>query len=101
MVILAFPCNQFGAQEPGTVEEVCELTARKFKRSFPLQAKIDVSGPNALSVYATVLNPAGKIVSWNFHKFLVGKDGMVFNKGYPGKVSPLSMEGDIETLLRQ
>ena len=74
-------------------------TAKKFGRTFPLQSKVEVSGPKALSLYSEVLNVGGKEITWNFHKFLVSKTGEVTGS-YKPKVGPLEMETDIVKLLQ-
>ncbi len=82
LVILGFPCNQFGHQEPGTAKEIQQFCSVNYKVGFPLFAKIDVNGSGAcpLYKYLTALNTkpksAGKI-AWNFEKFIVGRKGEV------------------------
>lgn len=102
--ILAFPCNQFGKQEPDPVEKVLEITAAKYGRTFPLFEKIDVKGADADPLYKEFLNPNGDEITWNFHKYLCDHEGNIAkaSKGiglFSGKVSPLSMEKDIQELL--
>ncbi len=99
LAILAFPCNQFGAQEPEELADILKETEKKFGRSFPLQAKIDVSGDKALPLFGEILNVGGKEITWNFHKFLVNKEGVLVGSFKP-KVSPLEMESDIVKLLQ-
>ncbi|MDQ8204778.1 glutathione peroxidase [Pelagicoccus sp. SDUM812003] len=94
VVVLGFPCNQFGGQEPGTeaeIEEFCRLT---FGVSFPMYSKIDVNGPDRHPLYQHLAgenSPFPGKISWNFNKFLVGKDGAILHR-YPSKVEPLSDE---------
>ena len=82
LCVLGFPCNQFGGQEPGTAEEIREFCTTKYRVAFDMFEKIEVNGPDACALYKhlTALDAkpkgTGKI-SWNFEKFLVGKDGKV------------------------
>lgn len=82
LVILGFPCNQFGRQEPGSPEQIREFCEAKYGVTFDLFEKIDVNGPNAAPLYKHLTsqetNPqfAGN-VRWNFEKFLIGKDGNI------------------------
>jgi glutathione peroxidase len=81
-VVLGFPCNQFGSQEPGNAEQISEFCTRNYGVTFPMFAKIEVNGPDAAPLYKYLTskqtNPefAGKI-RWNFEKFLIGKDGNI------------------------
>jgi glutathione peroxidase len=81
-VVLGFPCNQFGAQEPGNAEQIGEFCTKNYGVTFPMFAKIDVNGAHAAPLYQYLTskqtNPefAGKI-RWNFEKFLIGKDGKI------------------------
>ena len=90
--VLAFPCNQFGSQEPGTNADVLEFAQSKFGVDFPMFAKIDVNGPEASAVYAFLKagNPdeeGNEDIAWNFTKFLVGRDGQVIRRFGP-QVTP-------------
>jgi len=90
--VLAFPCNQFGSQEPGTNAEVLEFVQSKFGVEFPMFAKIDVNGPETSPVYAFLKagNPdeeGNEDIAWNFTKFLVGRDGQVIQRFGP-QVTP-------------
>ena len=87
--MLAFPCNQFGAQEPGSDEEILEFASSKFDVAFPMFAKIDVNGPEASAVYAFLKagNPdeeGNEDIAWNFTKFLVDRSGQVVERFGPG-----------------
>ncbi len=88
LVVLGFPCNQFGAQEPGTEAEIKTFCSTKYDVTFPMFSKVDVNGSSAhplfafLTAQATKPEGAGKI-SWNFGKFLVGKDGNVVARFAP------------------
>jgi glutathione peroxidase len=76
--VLGFPCNQFGGQEPGSMEEILTFCSTKYDVSFPIFGKIDVNGDERAALYTklTQTPPAGNI-GWNFEKFLVGRDGNV------------------------
>ena len=92
--ILAFPCNQFGEQEPGTNEEIKNFCSSKFDVSFRLFDKIDVNGKDKSPLYSILTDNevTGKAdIKWNFEKFLIDKDGNVVAK-YPSKVEPASKE---------
>lgn len=91
-VILAFPCNQFGAQEPGTSAEIKQFCTGEYNVTFPLFAKVDVNGDGASDLYkyltALETEPKGAgAISWNFEKFLIGRDGQVINRFQP-RTSP-------------
>ncbi len=90
--MLAFPCNQFGAQEPGTEEEILEFAQSNYQVNFPMFAKIEVNGAGACELYQMLKNAKadeeGKAdIAWNFTKFLVGRDGSVLERFAP-TVSP-------------
>lgn len=74
--VLAFPCNQFGDQEPGTMREIIQF-AENYGAKFPLFSKIDVTGERASSVYEFLTGSSGNTPKWNFCKYLVDKDGHV------------------------
>ena len=82
--VLGFPCNQFGGQEPGTMEEIQNFCEVNYNVTFPLFQKIDVKGAHQAPLYAklTKTEPAGDI-TWNFEKFIVGKDGTVLERFTP------------------
>ena len=76
LVVLGFPANNFGRQEPGTNEEIAQFCSLKFNVSFPMFGKISVKGADIPPLYAWLTgHPNGKKVSWNFNKFLIGRDG--------------------------
>lgn len=85
LVVLGFPCNQFGAQEPGGAGEIQEFCTKNYGVTFPMFAKIEVNGPNAAPLYKLLTsketNPqfAGKI-KWNFEKFLISKEGKIVGR---------------------
>lgn len=91
--ILAFPCNQFGKQEPGDAKTICEF-ARKKKVKFDMFEKIDVNGKNAHPLWKYLTSkldgPKGKKIDWNFTKFIVNKEGQVVERHKPS-VKPLQM----------
>ena len=89
--VLGFPCNQFGAQEPGTDEEILEFAQSKFDVTFPMFSKIEVNGYGACELYqlltSAISNPEGKPdIAWNFTKFLIDGDGNVVERFEPGTV---------------
>jgi glutathione peroxidase len=86
LVVLGFPSNDFGAQEPGTAEEIRAFCSTKYHVSFPLFAKVATKGPSQSPVYA-LLGAKDGGPKWNFHKYLVGKDGAVI-AGFPSKITP-------------
>ncbi|NP_001280872.1 probable phospholipid hydroperoxide glutathione peroxidase 6, mitochondrial [Malus domestica] len=100
--ILAFPCNQFGAQEPGTNDEIVEFACTRFKAEYPIFDKVDVNGDNAAPIYKFLKSSKGGLfgdsIKWNFSKFLVDKEGKVVDR-YAPTTSPLSIEKDVKKLL--
>ena len=90
LVILGFPCNQFGAQEPGEAAQIQTFCQRNYGVTFPLFQKLDVKGPGKAPVYQFLTAKFGE-PAWNFHKYLVGKDGQVL-QAFPSKVAPDSAE---------
>src|SRR6516162_1740626 len=88
--VLGFPCNQFGAQEPGSAAEIVAFCRSNYDVTFPLSVKLEVNGPQRHPVYAFLTSPASGIpgdITWNFEKFLVGRDGRVL-KRYPPETRP-------------
>ena len=103
LVVLGFPCNQFGGQEPGTEAEIADFCDLSFGVSFPLFSKVDVNGDTAdpLFVYlkdATPNDPENAPIKWNFAKFLIGRDGVPIARYLPN-VKPEDLEGDIRAAL--
>ncbi len=101
--VLGFPCNQFGAQEPGNAEEIAEFCKLNHGVTFPLMAKIDVNGPDASPLYDWMKGEAkglmgSKGVKWNFTKFLVNREGEVVKRFGP-QDKPEAIAKDIEKLL--
>lgn len=90
LVILGFPCNQFGAQEPGTAAQIESFCQKNYGVTFPLFEKLDVKGAHQAPVYQFLTAKHGE-PAWNFHKYLVGKDGQVI-AAFPSKVAPESPE---------
>ena len=88
--VVGFPCNQFAGQEPGSEAEIAAFCKASYDVSFPLSAKLDVNGANRHPLYAFLTSPewgfAGDI-SWNFEKFLIGRDGRVLAR-YPPETRP-------------
>ncbi|MGB8853878.1 MAG: glutathione peroxidase [Pirellulales bacterium] len=92
-VILGFPANDYGAQEPGSDAEIAEFCSTKYGVTFPMFSKITVKGPGKAPLYQTLTesaDPKGE-VAWNFEKFLIGKDGVVIGRFKSG-VAPESAE---------
>ncbi len=101
--ILAFPCNQFGAQEPGSNEEIAEFCDLSFKTSFPLFSKLDVNGSEAHPLFEYLKKEApgllgSKNIKWNFTKFLVSKNGVVLKRFAP-KDEPKKIAIELKKLL--
>lgn len=101
--MLAFPCNQFGAQEPGSNEEILEFARSKYKVNFPMFAKIDVNGAGAAELYKLLKQAApdeegNEDIPWNFTKFLVDGNGKVLGRFGP-KVTPEELEPKLRELL--
>jgi glutathione peroxidase len=88
--VVGFPCNQFGAQEPGSEAQIAQFCRSTYDVSFPLSAKIEVNGPQRHPVYRFLTSAGSGIagdISWNFEKFLIGRDGRVL-KRYPPETPP-------------
>lgn len=101
--VLGFPCNQFGAQEPGNADEIAEFCKVNFGVTFPLMAKVDVNGADASPLFdwmkAEKKGLMGSTsIKWNFTKFLIDRDGEVV-KRYGPQDAPASIAKDIEKLL--
>jgi glutathione peroxidase len=102
-VVLGFPCNQFGHQEPGEEEEIRTFCSTRYDVSFPLFAKVDVNGPDAHPLFKDLKFAApgllgSQAIKWNFTKFLVDRNGRVV-KRYGSMDTPESIAKDIEALL--
>jgi glutathione peroxidase len=88
--VVGFPCNQFGAQEPGSEPEIVRFCQTNYGVSFPMSAKLDVNGAHRHAVYVFLTSPATGVagdIAWNFEKFLIGRDGSVL-KRYPPPTKP-------------
>ncbi|KFK32597.1 hypothetical protein AALP_AA6G264500 [Arabis alpina] len=100
--ILAFPCNQFGSQEPGSNPEIKQFACTRFKAEFPIFDKVEVNGPSTAPIYEFLKSNAGGflggLIKWNFEKFLIDKKGKVVER-YPPTTSPFQIEKDIQKLL--
>jgi glutathione peroxidase len=101
--ILGFPCNQFGAQEPGSEAEIEQFCEVNYGVTFPMFAKIDVNGDDAAPLYKHLKKEkpgllGSEAIKWNFTKFLVDRDGNVIER-YAPNAEPASIAGDIEKLL--
>lgn len=103
LVVLGFPCNQFGAQDPGSNDEIASFCQLNYGVSFPMMAKIDVNGEQAHPLYRWLTSEApgmlgSKAIKWNFTKFLVSKDGAVIRR-YAPQDAPAKLAKDIEAAL--
>jgi len=101
--VLAFPCNQFGGQEPGDAGEIAEFCKVNFGLTFPLMAKVDVNGDNASPLFDWMKREkpglmGSKAIKWNFTKFLIDREGNVV-KRYGPTDAPKTIAKDIEKLL--
>ena len=103
LVVLGFPCNQFGGQDPGSNAEIASFCQRNYGVSFPMLARIDVNGPQADPLWTWLCAQApgllgSKAIKWNFTKFLVGRDGAVRQR-YAPTDTPQSLADDIVAAL--
>ncbi len=103
LVVLGFPCNQFGAQEPGDEAQIQEFCKLNHGVTFPLMSKVDVNGPSRHPLYEFLSQAAPGLlgsegIKWNFTKFLIGKDGQTVKRFAP-QDTPESMAKEIEKLL--
>lgn len=103
-VVLGFPCNQFGNQEPGKNEEIKSFCELNYNVTFPLFAKIDVNGPNANPLYIYLKKEKrgllGSDIKWNFTKFLINKEGKVVKRFAP-VVKPEKIEDFVAKLVKE
>ncbi|HZV66197.1 MAG TPA: glutathione peroxidase [Telluria sp.] len=104
-VVLGFPCNQFGGQEPGSDADVGAFCEKNFGVTFPLFSKIEVNGDGTHPLFAHLKKEAPGLlgtqaIKWNFTKFLIRKDGSVY-KRYAPSTTPAELVGDIEKLLAE
>jgi len=102
LVVLGFPCNQFGNQDPGENEEIGAFCQKNYGVSFPMFEKVDVNGANAHPVFEWLREQQGGVlgdaIKWNFTKFLIGRDGTVL-KRYGSTTEPERIASDIEKAL--
>ncbi|XP_075093895.1 putative glutathione peroxidase 4 isoform X2 [Nicotiana tabacum] len=102
--VLAFPCNQFLKQEPGTSQEAQEFACTRFQAEYPIFQKVRVNGPDAAPVYkflkASKGGFLGSRIKWNFTKFLVDKEGKVIRR-YGSTTPPFSLSAVIEKAIRE
>ncbi|MFN4064152.1 MAG: glutathione peroxidase [Parazoarcus communis] len=103
LVVLGFPCNQFGAQEPGDSEQIASFCETRFQVSFPMFERIDVNGEHAHPLYLWLKQQASGVlgteaIKWNFTKFLVSRDASSVER-YAPTTTPASLRKDIEALL--
>lgn len=102
LVILGFPCNQFGKQEPGTEKEISEGCLINYGVSFPMFSKIEVNGPNAHPIYKYLKKELpgfpGNSIKWNFSKFIIDRNGKP-TKRFSPVTKPEKLRKDIEALL--
>lgn len=103
LVVVGFPCNQFGAQEPGDAEEIANFCSLTYDVDFPIMRKIDVNGPSAHPLYAYLKKAkkgllGSEAIKWNFTKFLIDRKGAVVARFAPTD-TPKSLESAVEALL--
>jgi glutathione peroxidase len=103
LTVLGFPCNQFGAQEPGDSAEIANFCALTYDVSFPMMAKVDVNGSKATPLYAWLKTQkkgllGSESIKWNFTKFLIGRDGAVIGRFGP-TTEPKDLERAVEAAL--
>ncbi|PVX31208.1 glutathione peroxidase [Sphingomonas pokkalii] len=101
--VLAFPCNQFGGQEPGDAEEIAQFCSLRYDVTFPVFGKVDVNGANAAPLFERLKSEAPGVlgteaIKWNFTKFLVDRNGKVVDR-YAPTTSPRDLINPIESLL--
>ncbi|HQV91264.1 MAG TPA: glutathione peroxidase [Phycicoccus sp.] len=101
-VVLGFPCNQFGGQEPGSEEEIGEFCQLNYGVTFPMFEKVDVNGDDAHPLFTWLKKEKsgllGGKIKWNFTKFLIGRDGQVIDR-YAPTTKPEDLEGDVVSAL--
>jgi glutathione peroxidase len=103
LTVLGFPCNQFGAQEPGTADEIGSFCQKNYGVSFPMFEKIDVNGDAAHPLYRWLKSSAKGVlgsegIKWNFTKFLIDRDGKVVDRFAP-TTKPEDLKSNVEALL--
>ena len=102
LVIIGFPCNQFGTQEPGTSEEIQEFCSLNYDVTFPMSSKVEVNGKNEHPLFkylkSELKGTLTDSVKWNFTKFLIDRDGMPF-KRFSSTVEPEDISSSIDKIL--
>ena len=102
LAILGFPCNQFGAQEPGDAKEIANFCSLTYDVTFPVMAKIDVNGTKADPLFSYLKSQKGGLlgnsIKWNFTKFLIGRSGKVLGR-YAPTATPAALKADISRAL--
>ncbi len=103
LVVMGFPCNQFGAQEPGTESEIKDFCSLTYDVNFPMFAKVDVNGPDAAPLYEFLKSSAPGLlgteaIKWNFTKFLVDRSGKVVHR-YAPQTKPEELVKDLEAVI--
>ncbi|ALF59105.1 glutathione peroxidase [Psychrobacter urativorans] len=102
LMVIGFPCNQFGNQDPGSNYEIGAFCQKNYGVTFPMMAKIDVNGSNAHPIFDWLKEQKGGVltdgIKWNFTKFLVGSDGQVIDR-YAPTIKPEAIKADIEQAL--
>ena len=103
LMVMGFPCNQFGGQEPGTAEQIASFCSTNYDVTFPVMAKVEVNGKAADPLFQWLKREKPGLlgtaaIKWNFTKFLVGRDGAALGR-YPPSTSPAAMTGAIQAAL--
>ncbi|OYT98589.1 MAG: glutathione peroxidase [Burkholderiales bacterium PBB1] len=103
LTVIGFPCNQFGAQDPGSDAEIGSFCQKNYGVTFPMMSKVDVNGASAHPLWKWLTAEAPgllgtKAIKWNFTKFLIGRDGQVIRR-YAPTDTPASLNADIEAAL--
>ncbi|HCN18661.1 glutathione peroxidase [Psychrobacter sp. CCUG 69069] len=102
LVVIGFPCNQFGSQDSGSNDEIGEFCQKNYGVSFPMMAKVDVNGDEAHPLFKWLKSQKGGVltdgIKWNFTKFLIGSDGQVIER-YAPTTKPEAIKNDIEQAL--
>ncbi len=105
LTVLGFPCNQFGAQEPGSDEEILDFVTTKYDIDFPMFSKIEVNGINTCELYKILKSEqqaedGSEDLPWNFTKFLVGKNGSVIKRFNP-QTTPEEIKEELRSLMSE
>lgn len=102
LVVVGFPCNQFGSQDPGSNAEIGAFCQKNYGVSFPMMAKVDVNGKDAHPIFEWLKEEKGGMltdgIKWNFTKFLIGRDGQVIDR-YAPTTKPEALKSDVEKAL--